>query len=138
MTNKTQPNDGNVEDHLQSIEPERRRDEARRIDAILREATGDEPVLWGSGLVGYGTYSYKYASGREGDWFRVGFAARKTKITLYVMPGFDGYDALLARLGKHKHGKSCLHINKLADVDMDVLVELVQASVAAMDAKYPR
>lgn len=88
--------------------------------------------MWGTSIVGFGSYHYKYDSGREGDMPVTGFAPRKQSLTLYIMPGFDAYEDLLSKLGKHKTGKSCLYINKLADVDMDVLRELVKQSVEAM------
>ena len=102
------------------------------------ESIMDEPArMWGTSIVGFGSYHFKYDSGREGDWFLTGFAPRKQSLTLYVMPGFEHYEQLLARLGKHKIGKSCLYINKLADVDMQVLRELIAESVAHMRRSYP-
>lgn len=89
--------------------------------------------MWGSSIVGFGDYHYKYESGREGDWFVTGFSPRKQNLTLYIMAGFDNYDQLLSRLGKYKTGKSCLYINKLDDVDLDVLKELVAQSAAHMN-----
>lgn len=93
--------------------------------------------MWGSSIVGFGSYHYQYASGREGDWPIVGFSPRKQNLTLYIMNGFDRYESLLARLGKHKTGKSCLYLNKLEDVDLQLLRELIQESVAYMKNKYP-
>ena len=89
--------------------------------------------MWGPTIVGFGSYHYKYESGREGDWFKTGFSPRKTSLTLYIMPGFNRYDELMQKLGKHKTGQSCLYINKLEDVDMDVLRELVKLSYDYMD-----
>lgn len=86
--------------------------------------------MWGTSIIGLGTYRYRYASGREGDWPVVGFAPWKRNLTLYVMSGFDEYETLLADLGKHKTGKSCLYVNKLVDVDLEILRELVELSVA--------
>ena len=99
---------------------------------IMKHSTGAEPRMWGSGIVGFGSYHYQYASGREGDWFLTGFAPRKQALTLYIMAGFDRYEALLAKLGQYKTGKSCLYIKRLADVDVAVLKELVSASVTHM------
>ncbi len=96
----------------------------------MREITGDEPAMWGPSMVGFGRYHYKYASGREGDWFVAGFSPRKQNLTLYIMSGFSGYDELMARLGKHTTGKSCLYIKRLEDVDLAVLEELIRRSVA--------
>ena len=127
---KTQPTDGDVEAFLAAIPDERRRTDARAICALLSDLSGEPPVIWGTGLVGFGSYAYTYASGRSGEWFAVGFAPRKHALTLYIMDGFGGYEALLARLGPHKAGKSCLHVKRLADVDEDVLRELVARSLA--------
>ena len=98
----------------------------------MKEVTGEEPKMWGDSIVGFGDYHYQYASGREGNWFLAGFSPRKQNLTLYIMAGFDNYDTLLSQLGKYKTGKSCLYINKIADVNLDVLKELVQQSVAHM------
>jgi hypothetical protein len=103
----------------------------------MQKATRKPPVLWGTSIVGFGSYHYKYASGQEGDWPRVGFAARKKKLVLYIMPGFGDYGDLMGRLGKHKVGKSCLYINKLADVDQKVLRKLIRESLKAMKKLYP-
>lgn len=134
--NKTRKNHGSVRDFLAQVEDPGRRADAERVLGMMRDVTGDEPAMWGASLVGFGSYHYRYASGREGEWFLCGFSPRKRNITLYIMPGFSAYDGLMGRLGKHKTGKSCLYINKLADVDEGVLRELVEASVAHMRAKY--
>ena len=96
---------------------------------MMKEITGESPKMWGPSIVGFGSYHYKYDSGREGDWFVAGFSPRKQSLTLYIMSGFRRYDELLAKLGKHTHGKSCLYIKKLEDVDMSVLKEMVAQSV---------
>ncbi|MEA3335406.1 MAG: DUF1801 domain-containing protein [Chloroflexota bacterium] len=127
---KTQKNDASVEDFLNSVPQEKKREDSFAIMELLREVTGEEPSMWGSNIVGFGSYHYRYASGREGDWFLVGFSPRKQNLTLYIMSGFDDYDALLADLGRHKTGKSCLYINKLDDVDIPTLRELIRQSVA--------
>ncbi len=103
---------------------------------IMKKVTKVEPKMWGTSIVGFGTYHYKYASGREGDWFLTGFSPRKQNLTLYTMSGFDEYDSLLKKLGKHATGKSCLYIKKLEDVDMKVLKELVTKSVKHMQKAY--
>ncbi len=103
----------------------------------MQEATGELPVMWGPSIIGFGSYRYKYESGREGDSPLVGFSPRKGALVLYIVTGFQGSDALLERHGKHTTGKSCLYIKKLADVDQLVLRQLVDNSVAAMRAKYP-
>lgn len=129
---KTQPTDESVVAYLNSVENERRREDSFQVLQLMKEITGEEPQMWGDSIVGFGSYHYKYASGRQGDWFITGFAPRKQALTLYIMSGFDDYDALLDDLGKHRTGKSCLYINKLDDVDMDVLRELVRKSAEHM------
>jgi hypothetical protein len=126
---KTQPNDGSVEGFLESVESPRRREDAFTVLDLMKRVTGEDPVLWGPAIVGFGSYHYKYESGREGDWFVAGFSPRKQSLTLYIMGGFSPHDEIMARLGKYKTGKGCLYINKLDDVDMDVLEELVRSSV---------
>ena len=130
--NKTRPTDASVTKFLNSIENERKRQDSLTILKLMKEVTGEEPKMWGDSIVGFGDYHYQYASGREGNWFLAGFSPRKQNLTLYIMAGFDNYDTLLSQLGKYKTGKSCLYINKIADVNLDVLKELVQQSVAHM------
>lgn len=134
---KTQPNNQNVETYLNSIEPQQRQEDCFTILKLMQEVTGETPQMWGSSIIGFGRYHYKYASGREGDWFVTGFASRSKNITLYIMAGFDDYDELMRKLGKHTTGKSCLYIKKLEDVDQDVLRELVKQSVDYMAEMYP-
>lgn len=134
---KTRPTAASVAAFLDSVESDRRREDGYAVLQLMNEVTGEEPVLWGDSIVGYGQYHYKYDSGREGDFFLVGFSPRKQNMTLYIMPGFDAYDDLLSKLGKHKIGKSCLYVNKLADVDQDVLRELVARSYQHMKSTNP-
>ena len=129
---KTQKNDGNIEIFLNSVTHDKRRADAFQVLELMKEVTGEAPKMWGDSIVGFGSYHYTYASGREGDWFLAGFSPRKQNLTLYIMSGFDEYDDLMARLGKFKTGKSCLYINKLEDVDQDVLKELVKKSTEHM------
>ncbi len=129
---KTKLTDASVEAFLAKIEDEKKRKDAQAVNALMRKVTGHEPKMWGDSIVGYGSYHYKYASGREGDWMLAGFSPRKQALTLYIMSGFEEYDELLAKLGKHTTGKSCLYIKKLEDVNLDVLRELVERSVAHM------
>lgn len=134
---KTQPTSADVDAFLQSVEDPKKRADSYAVLDLMRAVTGEEPVMWGSSIVGFGSYHYKYASGREGDWFLTGFSPRKQSLTLYIMAGFDRYDELMASLGKYKTGKSCLYIKKLADVDQEVLRDLVKLSadhVAATNA----
>ncbi|MBN2503462.1 MAG: DUF1801 domain-containing protein [Anaerolineales bacterium] len=134
---KTQQNDASVEEFLNAVKNESKRADSYRILELMREVTGEEPTMWGTSIVGYGSYHYKYASGREGDWFLAGFSPRKQNLTLYIMAGFDEYDDLMSKLGKHKTGKSCLYINKLADIDEQILRELVKKSIEYMKTAYP-
>ena len=134
---KTNRNDGDVVAYLGSVENQRRREDALVLLDVFESIMDEAAKMWGNSIVGFGSYHFKYDSGREGDWFLTGFAPRKQALTLYVMPGFEHYEQLLARLGKHKIGKSCLYINKLADVDMQVLRELIAESVAHMRRSYP-
>lgn len=126
---KTQPNQADVTVFLNGVSDERKRQDCFTILEMMTQVTGKEPTMWGPSIVGFGNYHYKYATGREGDWFLTGFSPRKQNLTLYIMAGFDQYDELLARLGKYKTGKSCLYIKKLTDVDQTVLRELVKLSV---------
>ncbi len=127
---KTQPNAASVEAFLDGVTDETKRDDCYALMDLMRGVTGEEPKMWGGSIVGFGSYHYKYASGREGDWFLTGFSPRKQNLTLYIMSGFSRHDELMAKLGKHKTGKSCLYVKKLADVDGEVLHELVERSVA--------
>jgi len=138
--NKTKPTDADVEAFLNAVDNERKRADSFAILKMMKEVTGEEPVMWGPSIVGFGSVHYKYASGREGDYLLTGFSPRKQNLTLYIMAGmagFEHFDDLRARLGKHKVGVSCLYINKLADVDMDVLRELVRRSVEHMRTSNP-
>jgi hypothetical protein len=134
---KTQPNEADVKAYLNTVQPDKKRQDSFTIMNLMREVTGEEPVMWGDRIVGYGSYSYKYASGRTGEWMLVGFAPRKQNLTLYIMSGFEAYDQLLAKLGKFSTGKSCLYIKKLEDVDEGVLRELVEKSVQHMKRTNP-
>jgi hypothetical protein len=126
---KTKPNDQSVEAFLNSVADEKKRRDCFTILELMQQVTGTEPERWGSTIVGFGRYHYKYASGREGDWFLTGFSPRKQNLTLYIMAGFTEYEALLSKLGKHSTGKSCLYIKKIEDIDLEALRELVRQSV---------
>ena len=134
---KTKPTAMRVSDFLNAIADSGKRSDCKAIAKMMRQATGKRAKMWGTSMVGYGSYRYKYASGREGEWFECGFAPRARDITLYIMPGFKKHAALMNKLGKHKTGKSCLYIRRLADVDTDVLQELISESVAEMRRRYP-
>ena len=129
---KTKLNDASVDDFINSVDDEQTRADCFEIAKIMKQVTKAEPKMWGTSIIGFGTYHYKGASGREGDWMLVGFSPRKQNLTLYIMAGFDRYDELLKKLGKFTTGKSCLYIKKLADVDKKVLKELVTESVKVM------
>lgn len=129
---KTKRNKGDVEAFLNGVADEKKRQDSFTILELMKKVTGEKPEMWGDSIVGFGSYHYKYASGREGNWFLTGFAPRKQNLTLYIMAGFKEYDQLLGNLGKHSTGKSCLYIKKIEDVDMDTLEELVQRSVEHM------
>lgn len=126
---KTKMNDADVEAFLNGIEDKRKREDSFAVLELMKKLTGNEPKMWGASIIGFGNYQYKYQSGREGDWFMTGFSPRKQNLVLYIMSGFSRYDELLAKLGKHKTGKSCLYINKLEDVDLDVLAEMIEKSM---------
>jgi hypothetical protein len=129
---KTKKNRASVAAYLDAIaDPDQRKD-AKTVAKLMREVTGEKPAMWGTSIVGYGNYHYRYASGREGDWMLTGFSARKGNLTLYIMAGFAAYAALLKKLGKHKTGKSCLYVKCLEDIDLAVLRQLVAASVEHM------
>ncbi|UIP08128.1 DUF1801 domain-containing protein [Erythrobacter sp. SDW2] len=140
---KTQITGVDPADFIANVEPERRREEANVLDAMFRRVTGESPRMWGTTIIGYGQYRTTYASGREVHWMRTGFSPRKAKLSLYLMGGYcdemagKHRDALLAQLGKHSRGQSCLYINKLADVDMGVLEELLLADWQAMSRLFP-
>ncbi|MGB1288741.1 MAG: DUF1801 domain-containing protein [Aggregatilineales bacterium] len=133
---KTQKNDGDVHEFLRSVAHDKRREDAFAVLEIMEGITGETPFMWGSSIVGFGTYRYEYKSGRQGEWFVTGFSPRKQNLTLYIMPGFERYDELMAKLGKHKTGKSCLYINKIEDVDVEVLRDLVRLSVETMREEH--
>lgn len=138
---KTKATEVSVAEFIAAVPDERRREEAAVIDAMHRRVTGLEPKLWGPSIIGYGSYSYRYDSGREGTMCRGGFSPRKAAMTLYLMGNYCDHqaraDELFAKLGKHTTGKSCLYIKKLADVDVAVLEELVALSWRIMNEKYP-
>ena len=136
--NKTKPTDVTPDSFLETVEPAKKREDGKALLELFARVTGLKPKMWGPSIIGYGRYHYKYDSGREGHFMMTGFSPRKANLTLYIMPGyqFDTMKEKLDRLGKHKLGKSCLYINKLADVDEDVLAEIITEGVEYMRAKY--
>ena len=134
--NKTKPTEQNVEDFLNSVADERKREDSFKILELMKEVTGFEPTMWGSSIVGFGSYHYKYDTGREGDSILTGFSPRKQNLTIYNMDGFEGYDDLLKALGKHTIGKGCLYIKRLDDVDLSTLKRLIEKSFNQVKQKH--
>lgn len=134
--NKTKPTKVSVTAFIRSIEDEQMRRDARKVAAMMREATGSRARMWGANIVGFGEYHYKYESGREGDFMVTGFSPRKQALTLYVIPGFRHFESIMSKLGKYKTGKSCLYIKRLSDVDERVLKRLIVGSVKYMRKHY--
>ena len=131
---KTKPTEISAADFIDTMEDEAKREEAQVLLKLMRKVTGEKPVMWGPGIIGFGTYRYKYASGKEGDWMIVGFSPRKAAHSLYGLTGSDGADELLAKLGKHTTGKGCLYVKKLKDVDLKVVEALIAKAMAAKKA----
>lgn len=135
--NKTQPQKRSVSDFLAQVQPARRAADALVLDRLFRDITGWQPRMWGPTIVGYGQYHYRYESGREGDSLATGFSPRKANLVIYIVPGYAEFGPILERLGKHKLGKSCLYINKLDDVDIGVLEELIRAGLDDLGKRWP-
>lgn len=136
---KTKPTAVSVESYLAAIADDTRREDCRTLTALMQRLSGHEPTMWGTSIVGFGTYHYKYASGHEGDSCLVGYSSRKGDISVYLLAGYetDETRALLAQLGRHKIGKACLYIRRLSDVQLPVLEQLIARSIAATKARYP-
>jgi hypothetical protein len=132
---KTTRNEANVADFLAAVPDARRRDDAEAVCALMAEVTEEPPKMWGSSIVGFGTYHYRYASGREGDWPPVGLSPRKQSLTIYLSAGLDRYADQLARLGPHSTGRSCLYVKRLADVDQAVLRDLIRDAFRELDGR---
>ena len=133
---KTHSTDDSVDAFISAIEDEARREDCLALLALMKRVTGEEPRVWSSGLIGFGTYHYKSPSGQEGDWFPVGFASRKAALTVYLGLELDSLAKELKELGKHKTGKGCIYIKRLADVDPGVLEQLVADAYAHMRQAY--
>ncbi len=131
---KTQQNDQSVDAFLDNVEDEQKRHDCFTLKEIFQQVTGEPPRMWGDSIVGFGRYHYQYESGRKGEFLLAGFSPRKQNLSLYIMSGFDEYEDLMSKIGKHKTGKACLYIKKLADIDVDVLKELIKLSVEHMKA----
>lgn len=126
---KTKPTQASVKEFLNQIPDKERRDDCFAVAKIMEEITGDKPKMWGPSIIGFGTWHYKYASGREGDWPVAAFSPRKKDLTVYLMVGFDKHTELMQKLGKHSHSKSCLYIKRLSDIHMPTLKKLIKLSV---------
>ena len=135
--NKTKQTDLSVNAFLEGVDNDQKRGDCQTLVQLMQDVTGEDARMWGPSIVGFGSYHYKYESGREGDNMLVGFSPRAQNLTLYIMRGFDEYEPLLERLGKHKTGKGCLYLKTLTDVDMDVLKEMVERSVERMRKEHP-
>jgi hypothetical protein len=130
---KTQPNEVDVNDFLNKLIDEKKKNDCYKIIDIMKDISGEEPVMWGSSIIGFGHWHYKYESGREGDWFKMGFSPRKQNITIYINPGYGPFESALEKhgkkLGKYKTGKACLYVNKIEDIDLSVLREMIIMSL---------
>ncbi len=135
--NKTQATSQSPADFIAAVEPSRRRDEAQQLDALFQRTTGYRPVMWGPSMIGYGRYAYRYASGRSGEFLATGFAPRKVELSIYIMPGYQDFADLLAELGPHRKGKSCLYIRRLEAVDQQVLATLIRKGLEDLGAQWP-
>ena len=133
---KTTQNEKSIINFIASVENEQRRKDANTLLKLFNLVTGMKPKMWGTSIIGYGRYEYKYESGREGEFMMTGFSPRKANSTIYIMPGYQDLSEMLEQLGKHKTGKSCLYINKLTDVDLDVLEEIIKFGLVYMRSKY--
>ena len=132
---KTKKNDKDVRAFLDGVEHKKRKEDSLMLHELMNEALGIEPSMWGDSIVGYGSYHYKSKSGQEGDWFVTGFSPRKQSMTVYILPGLSKFEAELDKLGKHKVGKGCIYINKLEDVNTDVLMNIVRKAFVDMEGK---
>lgn len=135
--NKTQATVARVEDFVTGIADENQRADARSLIALMTRLSGEPATMWGPSIIGFGRYRYRYDSGREGEMCRIGFSPRKGQTVLYLIDGFKGHAELMAKLGKHKTGKSCLYVKRLSDIDLVVLEDMCRSSLAYMAAEYP-
>lgn len=135
--NKTQATVAHVEDFVTGIADENQRADARSLIALMTRLSGEPATMWGPSIIGFGRYRYRYDSGREGEMCRIGFSPRKGQAVLYLIDGFKGQAELMAKLGKHKTGKSCLYVKRLSDIDLVVLEDMCRSSLAYMAAEYP-
>lgn len=134
---KTKKNNTSVKEFISTIESEQKREDSKILIKLYEEITGYKAKMWGSSIIGFGEYHYKYKSGHEGDWPLTGFSPRKANLSIYIMSGFSDYKNLLSKIGKHKHSVSCLYVKKLADIDLEILKEMIIDSVKVMKERYP-
>lgn len=134
---KTRPNKASVSSFINQIEDEQKRKDCKQLSKLMRAITGKQAKMWGTSIIGFGSYHYIYKTGNEGDWMITGFSPRKQNISIYIMSGFKGHAALLKKLGNHKTAKSCLYIKKLDDIDINILEMIIAKSVADIRGKYP-
>lgn len=135
---KTKPQKIDVKTLINKIDSAETKQDCLKLIELMSKITGEQAVLWGTSMIGFGSYHYKYESGREGDYFQVGFSPRKTNITIYVMCGFSDKSKLMEKLGKYKtSGGSCLYVKKLADIDLNILEKLIKESLIQLEKKYP-
>ncbi|WP_026690206.1 DUF1801 domain-containing protein [Alteribacter aurantiacus] len=134
---KTKQTDRSVVEFIESVENSKKREDAYKLLDVFTQSTGYEAKMWGTSMIGFGRYHYKYPSGHEGDMFLVGFAPRKSKISLYFATGDEKREELLKNFGKHTTGKACVYINKLEDIDQEILKSLISQSVHFLQTKYP-
>lgn len=135
--NKTKETAASVDAYIAAVADPNQRGDAEKICAIMERLSGEPAKMWGPSIIGFGSYHYRYDSGREGEMCRIGFSPRKGQTVLYLIDGFEGHAELMARLGKHKTGKSCLYVKRLSDIDETVLEEICVRSLQYMAAKYP-
>ena len=133
---KTRKNNASVAAFMKGIEDPAQRADCRKVSAMMKKATGSRPKMWGTSIVGFGSYSYSNSAGKDFEWMLTGFSPRKQATSVYIMPGFKKFDALMKKLGRYKTGKSCLYIKRLEDVDEDVLQKLIDESVRHMRKTY--
>ena len=135
--NKTVQTDASVDEFIAAIAHSRRHQDAAVLVDLFSKTTGFSPKMWGDSIIGYGQYHYRYATGREGDFLATGLSSRKSNLSIYIMPGYGDFFDILQNLGKHKLGKSCLYVNQLADINLDLLAQLITAGLEGLDQMWP-
>lgn len=136
-SNVTVMTNASVADFISGVTHPGRREDALILDDLFRLATGFQPRMWGGSIVGYGTYHYRYDSGREGDFLATGFSPRKASMSIYILPGYANFEPILAQLGPHKTGKSCLYVGRLSKIDLNALARLIRAGLDDLASRWP-